>query len=101
MYEAKGHNCFEAGMTRHLVLTCGVVVNVASSYTAVVKTKAAIARGLLVRRVMQSYSAAIFSASPSCRMSSSSRSASSKAAVTSCCTRAAASSSSCESWMLR
>jgi hypothetical protein len=55
----------------------------------------------VVRLTMLSYSAAISSASPSCRMSSSSRSASSKAAVTSCCTRAAASSSSCESWMLR
>jgi hypothetical protein len=40
------------------------------------------------------YSAAISSASPSCRINSNSRSASSKAAVTSCCTLAAASSGS-------
>ncbi len=55
----------------------------------------------VVRLMMLSYSAAISSASPSCRINSNSRSASSKAAVTSCCTRAAASSSSCDSWMLR
>ena len=47
------------------------------------------------------YSAAISSASPSCRISSSSRSAASISAVTSSRTRAAASSSSGESWTLR
>jgi len=48
-----------------------------------------------------SYSVAISSASPSCRISSSSRSAASISACTSCCTRAAASSSSGESCTLR